>query len=122
MAEIESVILGLINSSSIPSFYKDILRRTLPSMSRIQKEELFVMLARENDNASIIVEKGEDLWKRYNMLADRLEKDPEGLFKEMDYDTKISKTSQTKSYSKGKLSSIKGKLDLEALKKQVGGK
>jgi len=122
MPTIEFAITELLEKSSLPAFYKAILMKVLPSMSRIQKEDLLVTLAKESDKKKEIEEKGEEICRYYNMVATKLEKDPKDLFETMNYSEKKTKSGQTKDYSKGKLSSIKQKVDLEALKKQVGGK
>jgi len=122
MPTIEFAITGLLEKSSLPGFYKAILRNVLPNMSQIQKEDLYVTLVKESDKRIEIEERGEELCRYYDMVATRLEKDPNDLFETMNYGEKKTKSGQTKDYSKGKLSSIKQKVDLEALKKQVGGK
>lgn len=121
MPTIDFAITGLIEKSSLPSFYKAILMKVLPSMSQIQKEDLLVTLAKESDKRKEIEEKGEEICRYYSMVATKLEKNPSDLFESMNYTEKKTKGTQAKDYSKGKLSSIKQKVDLEALKKQVGG-
>lgn len=121
MPTIDFAITGLLEKSSIPVFYKTILMKVLPSMSQIQKEDLLVALAKESDKRKEIEEKGEEICRYYDMIAGKLEKNPSELFESMNYTEKKTKGAQTKGYSKGKLSSIKQKVDLEALKKQVGG-
>jgi|GEM_PF-2338827 len=122
MPTIDFAITGLLEKSSLPAFYKSILMKVLPSMSQIQKEDLFVTLTKESDRRKEIEERGEEICRYYDMVATRLEKDPDELFDSMNYSEKKEKGKETKAVSKGKLSSIKGKLDLETLKKQVGGK
>lgn len=121
MPTIDFAITGLLEKSSLPAFYKAILRNVIPSMSQIQKEDLYVTLVKEDDKKKEIEERGEELCRYYDMVATRLEKNPDGFFSNLNYSEKKAKDSQTKDYSKGKLSSIKQKVDLATLKKQVGG-
>lgn len=121
MPDINSVILNLLDGSSIPGFYKKILRNLLPDMSQIQKEDIYLALKNAHDKRDVLKKKGDDLCRKYEVILDKLETNPEGLVREEEFLIKKDREIKTKKFSGSSLSSIKQKLNLEALKKQVGG-
>jgi len=119
MKSLEKVITDLLQTSSLPEFYKTVLINMLPSISKLQKEELALMLARDQAKQSEINQRGEEICKYYETLAYRLENDPNELFTSMTREEGNVKTSKTKDASKASLSSMKQKVDLQSLKDQI---
>lgn len=79
MSSIQSKILGLLETSSIPAIYKGIIRNILPTMSGIQQEDLFKTLQKEQNEMSKINIKRDVLRQKYEAFADAYDKDPNNL-------------------------------------------
>jgi uncharacterized membrane protein affecting hemolysin expression len=86
-------------------------------MSRVQQDNLFVILSKEASKKNILSMKAEKIYDQYNSILNNLQRDPT-TFDEGIYGKKQTYTTA----SGGQLSNLKQQLDLEALKKQVGGK
>lgn len=116
MSSIQDTILQLLEKSSLPGLYKALIRNLLPNMSRIQQENLLVVLSEENSKKQVLQTKMKKTYWRYTSVLDRLEKNPDEFDKVLEF---LPKGAGQGIDEKAVLAS---KLDLEALKKQVGGK
>lgn len=117
MSPIQDTILQLLEKSSLPGLYKLLIKNLVPTMSRIQQDNLFVVLSKEASKKNILSMKAEKVYDQYNSILNNLQRDPttfdEGMYGE--------KQTYTSTAPAGQLSNLKQKVDLEALKQQVGG-
>ena len=124
MPSLDSVILGYLKTSKVPGFYKRIVRNMLPNMSQIQKEEIYTILRDADEKRKTLAEKGDDLCRKYEYLADRAERDPDSLVREFEFEEKLYMEKGAKKSSGAALaamkSAVKQKSKLQELKSQIG--
>ena len=133
MSSVQSVVLGLLEKSSLPGLYKSMLKNLLPNMTRMQQEELLVILHGEKSKKESLKIKMEDTHWRYSNILQKLEEDPTA------YDEEFNKivgsrsglkdmieagggkggTGVGASKTKSGLSALKSKLALKKLKKNL---
>ncbi|MBT3704782.1 hypothetical protein HOG17_03300 [Candidatus Peregrinibacteria bacterium] len=119
MEKIDAVIIALLKNSTLPGFYKTLIKNMLPGMIKSQKVEIFMTLDKEHDAVGGLDRKKTDLVSKYEYILDRLENDPDEYMHEMDrFENKMVKE-DTKSKSSSSMSALKQKVDLEELKKQL---
>jgi hypothetical protein len=117
MTPLQSNILELLNTSSLPGLYKAILENLLPDLPADQQRDLFTTLLEEDSRKQVLRKKMKRTHWRYSSVLNRLEKNPDD-FKE---------TSSFLPTGPGKkiripslLGGLKRQLNLKSLKKQVG--
>lgn len=106
MSSIESYILAMLEKSSIPGLYKVVFRNMLPNMSRIQQEELFMILSTETSKKAVLKTNMKKTYWQYNSILNKLEDDPTAFDK-------------VPSSSDQKLASLKSKIALQKIKKDL---
>jgi len=119
MPSIDSVILGLLPGSALPGLYKTLIMNMLPNMSQIQKEEVYVSLKKATNKREILAQKQEDVINKYEHISNMIDNDPDGFIQTYDYVAKDQQQQKTGQVTDAKLSQMKQKLDLEALKTQL---
>lgn len=77
MSSIESVILELLESSSLPGIYKVLIKNLLPDMSRIQQENILKILFSDQKNTEILKKKKMAIYRRYEPMIDSILKGAE---------------------------------------------
>lgn len=91
----------------------------LPNMSQIQKEEVYLALKKASNKREILAQKQDNVINKYEHIANMIENDPKGLVQTYDFVAKDQKQQKTGQFTDAKLSQMKQKLDLEALKTQL---
>lgn len=119
MPSIDSVILGLLPGSSLPGLYKTLITNMLPNMSQIQKEEVYLSLKKASDNRLVVAKKTSNMLDKYEYVLDMMEEDPAELMRMSDASMKSQDEQKTSQLAGSKLSKMKRKMDLEALKNQL---
>lgn len=124
MSSVQSVILGMLEKSSLPGLYKGILRNLIPNMSRVQQEEILVILHKEKTEKSSLGTKMDGTYWKYSHALDRLEKNPSEFDEQLSpilkaRDKEAEEKTVKKSTSTKQLSNLKSKLALKQLKKKL---
>ena len=116
MSSIESQILAMLEKSSIPGLYKVVFRNMLPNMSRIQQEDLFMILSTEASKKAILKTNMKKTYWQYNSILNELEDDPTAFDKELFGKKNVTKVP---SPSNQELASLKSKIALQKMKKDL---
>ena len=119
MPSIDSVILGLLQESSLPDLYKRIIRNMLPYMTQIQKEDIYLALSEAKDKRKALKEEGEKICRKYEDIVGRIETEPDNFLREVEEIEKECEEDKTKQSSGSARLTIKQKLALQSLKKEV---
>lgn len=70
MSSIQSIILGLLDTSSLPGLFKNLVTNMLPNMSRIQQENILQTLLVEQKNAQVLDKKKMAIYRKYSPIVD----------------------------------------------------
>jgi hypothetical protein len=79
MSSIHSAVLQLLETSSIPETYKNVIRDLLPNMSHIQQNSILSTLFKEKTKKEIVNTKREELLRKYGHIFRLLDKDPDSV-------------------------------------------
>lgn len=110
MSSTQSVILGLLEKSSLPKIYKTIITNLLPNMSAIQMNDILATLFKENKLKEIVDMKRVDLYGKYKYIFDKLQNTPEDQIPSLAAlvaAARIDEGEETASTSSSKLDSLK---------------
>jgi len=72
MNPIESIILDLLETSSLPGIYKLMIKNLLPEMYREQQEELVKILFADQKNIEEIHKKKMAIYRKYEPMIDSM--------------------------------------------------
>jgi len=75
MNPIETIILDLLDNSSLPGIYKLLIKNLLSKMARDQQESLLKILFSDQKNAEEIRNKKMALYRKYEPMIDSILKD-----------------------------------------------
>jgi len=79
MSSIQSIVAGMLEKSSLPSMYKNIILNLLPSMSRIQQDDILGVLLKEDSNKKVMQIRKQALAHKYGPIIDAYERDPSSV-------------------------------------------
>lgn len=114
MSSIETTILELLDTSSLPGIYKLLIKNLLSSMDRGQHEELLKILFADQNNIKEIENKKMAIYRKYAPMIDSILEDPESaqfnpMILNFNKNTQVGKKAE------------KTNLKLDALKNAIGG-
>ena len=72
MNPIETIILDLLENSSLPGIYKLLIKNLLTGMSRDQQESLLKILFADQKNAEEIMKKKMAIYRKYEPMIDSI--------------------------------------------------
>ena len=119
MSSMQSVILGLLEKSSLPRLYKSMVKNLLPNMSRVQQDDLFIILKQEEADKKVLHLNMTDTFWNFNSTFDMLKNDPSLYDDELAPILTSAEADSNKSASSKQLSNLKSKVALQKLRKKL---
>ena len=119
MSTLQTNILQLLDTSTLPGLHKALIRGSMSNLSDDQQKSLLITLLEENADRKVLHKKMQKTYWRYSSALDRLEKNPDDFEAAKAFLPAAGTGGQVKFPTK--LSGLKNKLNLKALKGRLSG-